>query len=154
MIQKVDIILSSGSPRRKELLRQAGLDFTVFVTDADESTDITDPEMLVEELSRRKCRAAVESFAAGDTVRDGENICSVRNGAEQKDKGTLFVSADTVVALGGRIIGKPKDEKEALEILMSLSGKSHDVFTGVSCIYIYHPGKKNRNIHFLQGRRS
>ena len=54
MKQNVKIILASGSPRRRELLQQVGLEFTVLVTDADESTDITDPAELVEVLSRRK----------------------------------------------------------------------------------------------------
>ena len=62
MKQNVKIILASGSPRRRELLQQVGLEFTVLVTDADESTDITDPAELVEVLSRRKAEAAVAEY--------------------------------------------------------------------------------------------
>lgn len=121
MKQLVDIILASGSPRRRELLEQVGFKFKVLVTDADETTDITDPAKVVEELSRRKAEAALAEY--------------VKN-SEQTEQNALVVSADTVVALNGKVIGKPKDEKDALEILMSLSGQTHDVYTGVSCIYI------------------
>lgn len=121
MKQLVDIILASGSPRRKELLEQVGLKFKVLVTDADETTDITDPAKVVKELSRRKAEAALAEY-----IKSPDN----------SDQGVLVVSADTVVALNGQVIGKPKDEDDALEILMSLSGQTHDVYTGVSCIYI------------------
>ena len=127
MKQSVSIILASGSPRRRELLQQAGLEFTVLVTDADESINITDPEKVVEELSRRKAVAAREVVHK-----------------EMNSRNVLIVSADTVVALDGRIMGKPRDEKDALGILMSLSGKTHHVYTGVSCIYI--PGSGDESI--------
>ena len=117
MKQNISIILASGSPRRSELLRQAGLKFTVFTTDADESTDITDPEKTVEELSRRKAEAAAAAL-----------------GSDIDKKEVLIVSADTVVVMDGNIIGKPVDERDALQILMSLSGRTHYVYTGVSCI--------------------
>ena len=117
MKQNISIILASGSPRRRELLRQAGLEFTVFTTDADESTDITDPEKAVEELSRRKAEAAAAAL-----------------GSDIDKKEVLIVSADTVVVMDGNIIGKPVDERDALQILMSLSGRTHYVYTGVSCI--------------------
>jgi MAF protein len=123
MKQNVKIILASGSPRRSELLKQAGLDFTVLVTDADESTTATDPEEVVRVLSARKAEAAADEY-----------MKSVMDCGDYD--GSLIVAADTVVALEGKVIGKPKDEKDALDILMSLSGKTHDVYTGVSCIYI------------------
>ena len=128
MKQNVKIILASGSPRRRELLTQAGLEFTVLVTDADESIDITDPAEVVHILSQRKADAAADEFLK--RREDGEEV--------------LIVSADTVVALEGKVIGKPKDEKDALDILMSLSGKTHDVYTGVSCILI--TGDKRENV--------
>ena len=111
MKQNIKIILASGSPRRRELLEQEGLEFSILVSDVDESTDITEPDKVVEELSRRKCIASVKEYIK--TTGNKEDV--------------LVVSADTVVALDGRVIGKPKDEKEALDILMSLSGKTHDV---------------------------
>ena len=122
MKQNVKIILASGSPRRRELLTQAGLEFTILVTDADETIDITDPAEVVKELSERKAEAAAQEY--------------IKQHESAHDEEVLIVSADTVVALEGRVIGKPKDEKDALDILMSLSGKTHDVYTGVSCICI------------------
>ena len=127
MKQLVNIILASGSPRRKELLEQAGLDFEILVTDADETIDITEPENIVEELSKRKAMAAARSYLG--------------NGfGDERD--ALIVSADTVVAYDGKVMGKPRNEKDALDILMTLSGKTHDVYTGVSCILVSDKGIK------------
>ena len=128
MKQNVKIILASGSPRRRELLQQVGLEFTVLVTDADESTDITDPAELVEVLSRRKAEAAVAEYLKQE---------------KDSNEKVLVVSADTVVAIDGMIMGKPKDEKDALDILMSLSGRTHDVYTGVSCILLSEGREKS-----------
>ena len=139
MEQKVDIILASGSPRRRELLHQVGLDFTVLVTDADESINITEPSKVVEELSYRKAKAAVECYLSSeDSSAKGMNREEVPSSSatDIKREGVLVVSADTVVALDEKIIGKPKDKEDALGILMNLSGRTHDVYTGVSCIYI------------------
>ena len=133
MKQNVKIILASGSPRRRELLNQAGLEFTVLVTDADESIDITDPAEVVTELSRRKAEAAAQEYIK---QHESEETDGTVRDKEVHNEEILIVSADTVVALEGKVIGKPKDEKDALDILMSLSGKTHDVYTGVSCIYL------------------
>ena len=127
MKQKVNIILASGSPRRKELLNQVGLTFTVLVTDADETIDINEPEKVVEELSRRKCIAAAEEFLKNPSAYPSKVESAI---------GTLIVAADTVVALENAILGKPVDENDALRILMSLSGKTHYVYTGVSYMLI------------------
>lgn len=103
------IILASASPRRKELLSQI-CDFDIRVSDCDENCDITDPEKLVCELSCRKARAI-----AADTD-------------------DIVIGADTVVAIGGKILGKPHSTEEARNMLKSLSGKTHSVFTGVTVI--------------------
>jgi len=103
------IILASASPRRRELLGQI-CDFEVRATDCDESCALTSPEELVCELSKRKaqaCRAGTE-----DTV----------------------IGADTVVALDGEILGKPKDAEDAKNMLRKLSGRTHSVFTGVTVL--------------------
>ncbi len=108
------ITLASRSPRRAALLRQMGFPFQVMWKEiSEESINTSDPMERVIELSRRKAEAVL------DRVREG-----------------LVVGADTVVSLEGEILGKPKDEKEAKSMLMKLSGKTHDVFTGFTLIQI------------------
>lgn len=112
------IYLGSGSPRRKELLAQIGIEYEVKVSSADESSDISDPALLVEELSQRKAKASAAV------------ICSENNNAEQRD--FLVIGADTVVAYEGKILGKPKNSEDAKQMLRLLSGRTHSVFTGVT----------------------
>lgn len=104
------LILASNSPRRKELLNMLGYEFKVKASDCDENTNLTDPEELVKELSLRKARAV--ACNSDDTV----------------------IGSDTVVAIDGKILGKPKDKKDAENMLKLLSGKTHTVFTGVTII--------------------
>lgn len=105
------LILGSNSPRRKEILSSAGFDFEVIVRPTSEEFDpITHYEKVPELLARKKA----ECF-------------------EDFDENYLILSADTVVVLENRIINKPKNENEAFEMLSSLSGKKHEVVSGV-CI--------------------
>ena len=102
------IILASQSPRRQELLKLITDDFEVKVSNVDETLpDGITPKEAVMYLSKIKA----QPFA------DGENT---------------VIGADTVVALDGKILGKPKDEENAREMLKFLSGKAHSVFTGVT----------------------
>ncbi|MDO4459961.1 MAG: Maf family protein [Clostridia bacterium] len=102
------IILASGSPRRKELMLQAGYEFEVISPEVDETIpEGTSPDKAVEMLSARKA-AAID---AGDAV---------------------ILAADTVVAFDGVILGKPADEEDAVNMLRMLSGRTHNVYTGVS----------------------
>jgi septum formation protein len=103
------IILASGSPRRRELLAQIGIKTEVIPSWADENTDIADPEKRVEELARRKCVDVARDLPSG-----------------------IFLGADTVVSIDGVILGKPADTEEAKEMLRRLSGKTHQVYTGVA----------------------
>ena len=108
------IILASASPRRKELLENKGVNFVIKVSDADESIDEgTCPSGAVMEISKRKAEAVYN---------------------EIENKSCIIIAADTVVALGNKIFGKPKDESEAYSHLRSLSGRAHSVFTGVTII--------------------
>ena len=104
-----NIILASGSPRRRELLTLGSVDFTVKTADTDEtvSPDLA-PDETVKTLSKRKALAVAE-------------LCPDRS----------VIGADTVVAVDDKILGKPKDRDEAFSMLSSLSGKSHFVYTGV-----------------------
>ena len=107
----MDIILASQSPRRKALLEQIGLAFRVHVSDADETIAPGTPAAeMVEELSRRK--AAAVAALEGD--------------------GPIIIAADTVVAVDGKSLGKPKSEADAADMLRTLSGREHQVYTGVT----------------------
>ncbi len=108
------IILASKSPRRKEILTNLGIDFEVITKDTDENSDITDPNKLVEYLSFIKGKAVFQDI---------------------DDDNTLIISADTVVALDGNILGKPKDVLDAKRMLKLLSGKTHEVISGVTLMY-------------------
>lgn len=105
------IVLASNSPRRKELLSQAGIDFIVDPADIEENTNEVLPEKVVEDLSRQKALAVL-----------------------QKHQGQIVLAADTVVAFDDKILGKPKDEEDALKMLTELSGRNHQVYTGVTIV--------------------
>ena len=103
------LILASNSPRRAEILRILGCNFAAEAADVDESLpEGTLPETAVTLLAARKA-AAVLALRPNDTV----------------------LGADTVVALDGKILGKPRDAAHAAEMLRQLSGRTHTVYTGV-----------------------
>jgi len=108
------IILASASPRRREILAQMGADFTVITADASEECDIVSPAELTQELARRKGQAVYERLKSLG-----------------KEKGKIIISADTVVACEGKILGKPSDREDAFRMLKLLSGKAHEVVTGI-----------------------
>ncbi|MBQ2934874.1 MAG: septum formation inhibitor Maf [Lachnospiraceae bacterium] len=114
---KKKIILASASPRRKELLTQAGIPFTIRVSGAEENASCDNPCDLVKELSGMKA----------------ENIFAQLTVEEAKE--ALVIGADTVVALDGEIMGKPGSPKRAVEMLTALQGKTHQVYTGVTFVY-------------------
>ena len=105
------IILASQSPRRRELLGQMGLSFTVRVADIDETMDPRlPPEDAVAAISAKK--AAAIPAEPGDVV----------------------IAADTIVVLDGTILGKPHSKEEAEQMLLALSGRAHRVMTGVTVL--------------------
>ena len=106
------IILASNSPRRKELLSGLGLNYEVrTLPGIDESyPDTLQGEEIPVYISSKKASAYL------DTLKDNE----------------LLITADTIVWLDGRVLGKPADEKEACQMLRDLSGKNHQVITGVT----------------------
>ncbi len=109
------IILASASPRRSQILTSMGVKFTVICADTDEASDISEPSLLTQELARRK-GAAVYSLLK----------------AQEKSENAIIISADTVVACNGEILGKPKDEHDARRMLEMLSGNTNIVVTGVA----------------------
>ena len=105
------LYLASTSPRRRELLQQIGVDFQVLRVDVDESTrDLESPEVYVQRLSLAKAQAGLTQCQAGE----------------------LVLAADTTVVIDNTIIGKPESLEQAMAIWQSLSGRSHQVLTGVT----------------------
>jgi len=110
-LAQLDIILGSGSPRRKQLLQEMGINFRVHTTDTDETFDENlNPEEIVKYLAKKKA----ESFIQQDF-----------------NENTLIITADTIVDLKGEIIPKPNDLEEAKSFIRKLSGNKHTVLTGV-----------------------
>ena len=128
------IILASSSPRRRELMAQAGFAFEVLVSEADETIEAETPGEMVEVLSERKAAAVAEEIKKQGFA----------------EESVLLVGADTMVAIDGKKLGKPKDEKGAEEMLEELSGRTHQVYTGVMLIRL----KKAENGSILQESRT
>ena len=144
------IILASASPRRRELLAQIGLEFTVMPSDVEENPASTLPQDMVIELSKEKARDVWGKLGEGD-IDDTKHDVSVTIEDRQKiwnteclgDRSTcLVISADTVVAIEGEILGKPKDAEDAVRMLSLLSGKEHQVYTGVTMIWVDDTGEQ------------
>ena len=120
------LLLASASPRRAEILRRIGVSFTVLPADADESVSaLLSPAETVAALSRRKARAVFLKCEAEKLLFDGKAA----------GKEIPILAADTMVERGGRLLGKPHGEEDALQMLHTLSGKSHTVHTGVTVLY-------------------
>ena len=131
-------VLASNSPRRKELLSQI-MDFIVISTEIDETiTEELPPEKIVEELALRKAKFTYDYLLKLKEIVQSGKTPDEKTLVEAKDiaAGNPFgvIGADTVVALNGRIFGKPKDRDDAFRILTELSGKTHSVFTGVAVL--------------------
>lgn len=108
------IVLASGSPRRSELLAQVGMKFDIVVSNIEEVITKTLPNEVVCELSVQKAQAVY------DSIEDKENL--------------LVIGADTVVSADNIILGKPKDDDDAFNMIKMLQGSEHSVFTGVTLI--------------------
>ena len=113
-LKKHTLFLASGSPRRADLMRQAGFLFTVINNDVDESyPENLDVTKVAEYLSLVKAEAAKEFIV---------------------DDNSVVIAADSVVIIDGEIIGKPVDRADAQRILRKLSGRAHVVITGVTLL--------------------
>jgi septum formation protein len=107
---QLPFILASNSPRRKEILTQVGFQFSVLPSDVDESFEVQmSPQEVPVMLAERKAKALVQS-------------CS----------NSLILAADTVVILDNEILNKPVDKQDAMQMLKKLSGKTHQVVTGIA----------------------
>lgn len=111
------LVLASASPRRQELIKLLGLPVRIVPSHVDEDTPAEwSPSAIVEQLSLRKARSVAEEL--GDSSKDH----------------SIVVGSDTIVVLDGKVMGKPKDAEEAKSMLHLLAGRTHEVYTGVSCI--------------------
>jgi septum formation protein len=122
------LILASGSPRRRELLAQAGYAFSVEAADVDESLrEGEEPAAYVRRLAEEKARAVLGRYP---THRDE----AAMNGAPGSEAALVVLGADTTVVCDGEILGKPVDAKDARRMLRRLSGRTHEVLTGVAAV--------------------
>lgn len=136
--QNVRLVLASASPRRRELLSQIGLEFTVMPSTKEENAKTTEAGALVQELSRQKAVDIWEQLSGGQGQNpdaDQEQISEKTqepnlNGKRQPE--LLVIGADTVVCCEGKILGKPHSREAAAEMLTALQGRSHEVYTGVT----------------------
>ncbi len=115
-----EFVLASASPRRKELLSQIGIKFRTCTSKKEEEILRNTPEDIVKDLSYTKARDVFE----------------------RGNREAVVIGADTIVVADERVLGKPKDEKEAFEMIKLLQGDTHQVYTGVSIIW-----QQNNNTH-------
>ncbi|SCW46245.1 septum formation protein [Paenibacillus tianmuensis] len=108
------LVLASSSPRRQELIQMLKLPFEIITNDVDEtiSTDLP-PDRIVEELSLRKAKAST---------------------ARVTDSQSIVIGSDTIVVYSQQVLGKPKDQEDAFRMLKLIEGKTHQVYTGITCI--------------------
>ena len=124
------VILASGSPRRKELLEQMGVSFEIITSKCEEVITSTNPEDVVKELSKMKAEDVAKEIQAP----------------------AIILGADTVVAHNGRILGKPKDKEDAIQMISSFAGQEHQVYTGV-CIIIKKADGTKELVSFAEGTK-
>ncbi len=105
--------LASGSPRREMLLRQIGIEPAILPTMVEEVDNLSDPTTMVRENARRKMEAAASEVESG-----------------------ILLAADTVVAVGGKLLGKPSDAQDAEWMLKELSNRWHEVYTGFAISWL------------------
>ncbi len=120
--RKMRIILASKSPRRREILELLGLDFTVETADTDEFCELLSPKDRVATLATQKGDAVLQKKLA-----EGQDLDD-----------TLIIACDTLVYVDGEFLGKPRDRDDAYRMLTLLSGRSHEVWSG---IYVCFGGK-------------
>ncbi|MEZ4866236.1 MAG: Maf family protein [Caldilineaceae bacterium] len=118
--QQATIILASGSPRRQQFLRELGLDFRIVVADIDETPYPNEhPPALAQRLAEAKARAVAQRLEPLDL---------------EPARSAVIIAADTVVALGEELLGKPGDAAEATQMLLQLQNKTHMVHSSVSLL--------------------
>ena len=140
---KKEIILASGSPRRRELLNQIGIDFTVITSDADEITTEKSPEKIVMQLSSLKAEAVAKLPVK-------KNTAAVQNSAAASfgdSDSYVIIGADTIVYADGQVLGKPRDERHAFDMIK--------VFRAAATVYIreLHLFVEKKKRHFMNRQK-
>ncbi len=115
------MILASGSPRRRELMAQAGFTFEIQTSDKEEIYHSDKPDEIVKELAMLKARDVAE---------------------QNQKENLLVIGADTVVSVDGQILGKPSSKEEACAMIKSLAGRAHQVYTGVAVLDYTEDGRE------------
>lgn len=136
------IILASASPRRKELLEQIGLEFEICPAKGEEVITTSIPSEVVLELSKQK---AIEVASLVQSYNEAhEGITTPTD--------IMVIGADTVVAIDNQILGKPKDELDAKRMLQLIQGKTHQVYTGVTVVFISEDGRVGQKSFYEETR--
>ncbi len=117
------IVLASASPRRQELLKNIFETFTIHTSSCEENTVFETPSKYVMDLAAQKANDVADHYMSS---------CDE----------TLIIGADTIVFSDGNVLGKPTDKDDAYQMIKSLSGKPHEVYTGISLIHISNSDKK------------
>ena len=128
------VVLASASPRRRELLEQAGVTFTVHASEVDESLEpdlLADPPEACKKLAERKAGAVIQEVLA-------ENYTGM----------LIVIGADTMVVLDGKIFGKPRSASDGKHMLRQLSGRTHEVITAVSVWMVAAPNAEDVSLGF------
>lgn len=116
-----NIVLGSASPRRRELLQQIGMEFTIVTSDCEEKITKIVPSEVVQELALMKAKDVFSKINREDVGLDKSEV--------------LVIGADTIVSMEGEILGKPHSKKNAISMLNHLQGKTHQVYTSVSFVW-------------------
>lgn len=130
MFEDRTVILASASPRRTELLTQAGITHIVIPSTCEEKIASSSPRMVVMDLSRQKALDVYEKY---QKIHPAEDF--------------LIIGSDTVVSIGEKILGKPKEEEDACRMLSTLQDAVHQVYTGVTLLS-YQDGKMEENTFY------
>ena len=126
--KNIPIILASASPRRSELMKQAGFTFTIIPSSIEESIISETPDKIVEDLAFQKANDVYQNIKK-----------------DYANKDFIVIGADTIVCYNGEILGKPESEQEAFDMLKLLSDRTHQVYTGITILY-KHDGEKQTYI--------
>lgn len=141
-MKEIRYILASGSPRRREILDRIGISYEVILPEVLEEIDEPSPDRIVQQLSARKAETVAEQFVRPAMKKGTAGSIASIDGAESaaaedlRMRTVIVIAADTLVAYGDEVLGKPKDREDAVRMIRLLAGKTHHVYTGVTLIRI------------------